>query len=172
MPPLRPAAKTGLVILGFLLAFAAAWIVVAVRIHFTQGPEAQASSGMYAAGDSILGIGVFGLLSLIPLAFALYWLRPVERFWTILGWIAATAAFSGFVALGARMLATDWKNPWLILADARIALMPLTSLAFATCAIFAPQPRFRWKLLIAAVSDVVVISGIVLVQFVLPALRH
>jgi hypothetical protein len=42
--------------------------------QFTQGSIAQASSGMYAFGDLILFIGVFGVLALIPTGLAAYFL--------------------------------------------------------------------------------------------------
>ena len=45
--------KTIWVLAGYFVAFALASITVAVRIA-TSGPDAQASSGMYAFGDSLL----------------------------------------------------------------------------------------------------------------------
>ena len=82
MKSLRLPAKLGVVFSGWAAAFAVAWIAVAIRKAATQGPAAQASSGMYAAGDAMLGVMVFGVLALIPLALALYWLRPVAQFWS------------------------------------------------------------------------------------------
>ena len=79
MRPLRPAAKVGIVLGGLVASFAVAYVAVCIRERLNQGPEAQAASGMYAFGDLLMGIAVFGLLALGPLALTLYWLRPVTR---------------------------------------------------------------------------------------------
>jgi hypothetical protein len=67
-------AKAGLVIGGYVTACLAASAVVYIWELFTQGPIAQASSGMYAFGDLLLFIGVFGGLALIPSGLAVYFL--------------------------------------------------------------------------------------------------
>jgi hypothetical protein len=65
-------AKVGLVIGGYVGACLIASGVVYVWELFSQGPIAQASSGMYAFGDLLLWIGVFGVLALIPTGLAVY----------------------------------------------------------------------------------------------------
>ncbi|HXD08535.1 MAG TPA: hypothetical protein VN653_00630 [Anaerolineales bacterium] len=67
-------AKSGLVIGGYVTACLIASAVVYLWELFTQGPIAQASSGMYAFGDLLLFIGVFGVLALIPTGLAVYFL--------------------------------------------------------------------------------------------------
>lgn len=67
-------AKVGLVIGGYLAACLIASGLVYVWELFTQGSIAQASSGMYAFGDLLLSIGVFGALALIPTGLAVYFL--------------------------------------------------------------------------------------------------
>jgi len=67
-------AKVGLVIGGYVAACLIASGVVYVWELFTQGSIAQASSGMYAFGDLMLFIGVFGVLALIPTGLAVYFL--------------------------------------------------------------------------------------------------
>ena len=74
MAKLSGLAKLGLVIGGYAAACLIASGVVYVWELFTQGPIAQASSGMYAFGDLLLFIGIFGLLALIPTGLALYFL--------------------------------------------------------------------------------------------------
>ena len=64
----------GLVIGGYVVACLIASAVVYVWELFTQCPVAQASSGMYAFGDPLLFIGVFGVLELIPTGLAAYFL--------------------------------------------------------------------------------------------------
>jgi hypothetical protein len=75
-------AKISVVLAGYLAALLAACTAVYVRILNTQDAMAQASAGMYAFGDFLLFVVVFGTLSLAPTALALFFLRRVEKFWT------------------------------------------------------------------------------------------
>ena len=168
MQTLRPAAKAGIVLGGFTAAFAVSWAAVAIRQRLTQGPEAQASSGMYAFGDLALGFIMFGGLALVPLGLGLFWLRPVARFWSTATWVALAYACTSPVAL----VVSGWlrapAGSWALLADARIGVMPLGALALATGGLFAPQPRSRWILIGAALMDGGFFAAIVFVKFVLP----
>ena len=157
---------------GLAAALGIAWIVVAVRQHFTQEPEAQASAGMYAAGDAMLGIAVFGLLSLLPLPLGLYWLRSVDRFWPALTFCSTLYMLSGFAALvvSGWLWLRDAAGTRAFAADARIGTMPFSALALLMCAIFAPQIRQRWLLLAAGLSDGVIFTVVVLVKLILPGL--
>ena len=74
MPKMSRLAKVGLVAGGYLAACLIASGVVYVWELFSQGAVAQASSGMYAFGDLLLFIGVFGVLALIPTGLAVYFL--------------------------------------------------------------------------------------------------
>jgi hypothetical protein len=65
--------KFGLVICGYILACLAALGAVYVNGLFIQDPS-QASAGISAFGDSILLIGVFGVLAVIPTGLAIYFL--------------------------------------------------------------------------------------------------
>jgi hypothetical protein len=67
-------AKFGLVIGGYVAACLIASAVVYVWQLYTQDASAQASAGMYAGGDLLLFIGVFGVLALIPTGLAVYFL--------------------------------------------------------------------------------------------------
>ena len=67
-------AKLGLVIGGYVMACLVASGAVYVNGLFTQNAVAHASSGMYAFGDLILFVGVFGTLALFPTGLALYFL--------------------------------------------------------------------------------------------------
>ena len=64
----------GLVIGGYVAACLVASGVVYVNELFIQNAAAQASAGMYAFGDLILFIGLFGFLALFPTGLALYFL--------------------------------------------------------------------------------------------------
>ena len=165
---LRPAAKAGIVCGGFTAALAVSWVAVAIRQRLTQGPEAQASSGMYAFGDLALGVIVFGVLALGPLGLGLFWLRPVARFWATVTWFALAYACTSPVAL----VVSGWQRAsagsWALLADARIGVMPLGALVLAAGGLFAPQPRSRWILVATALVEGGLFAGIVFAKFVLP----
>ena len=67
-------AKFGLVIGGYVAACLVAIGAVYVYEIFTQNAAAQASAGMYAFGDFVLLVGIFGVLALFPTGLALYFL--------------------------------------------------------------------------------------------------
>lgn len=74
MTKLSGLAKLGLVIGGYVLACMIASGVFYVYQSFTQGAAAQASARMYAFGDLILFVGIFGVLALLPTGLAPYFL--------------------------------------------------------------------------------------------------
>ena len=67
-------AKLGLVIGGYVVVCLAASGAVYAYQLFTQGEVSQASAGMYAFGDLILFVGIFGVLALFPTGLAVYFL--------------------------------------------------------------------------------------------------
>ncbi len=71
--------KLGLVIAGYLAACLLASGVVYVYQLLTDNAAAQASSGMYAFGDLLLFLGMFGILALFPTGLALYFLFRAFR---------------------------------------------------------------------------------------------
>ena len=83
---------------GYVAAFAVASAAVAVRIASTSGPDAQASSGMYAAGDALLFAAGFGVFALLPTGAALFFLRPYRRFWSVLSALGLAVAVTGVTA--------------------------------------------------------------------------
>lgn len=164
-------ARIGIVIGGFVAALAGAWIAILVRQYFTSGPDALATSGMHAFGDFVLGVAVFAALALVPAALGLYWLRPVDKFWSAFAWSALLYALTGPLAVVASMSIENSTGGWtLLLSVTRIGLMPLSAMAFLMCAILAPQKRERWLLVVSAIVDAAVVAGLVLVKFVLPRL--
>jgi hypothetical protein len=164
MPPLRPAVKIGIVLAGLAIAFAVALVAMGIR---QQLKASDPSQGMQAFGDFVLGMVVFTELALLPLGLGLFWLRPVTRFWTILASVAVGYALTGPPALlvsGPLRLAL---GNWALLGDIRIGTMPLSALALATCALFAPAMRLRMILLGAAILDGALFAGVVLFKVVL-----
>jgi hypothetical protein len=67
-------AKIGLVIAGYVLACLAASGAVSVYQWFTQSAAAQASAGMFAFGDLLLFLFLFGIFALLPTGAGLYFL--------------------------------------------------------------------------------------------------
>ncbi len=68
---MKPFPKVGLVAAGCIVSFLLASAAVAIRVANTSGPDAQAASGMYAGGDAMLFVAVFGFAGLVPTAGAL-----------------------------------------------------------------------------------------------------
>ncbi|HVS50711.1 MAG TPA: hypothetical protein VHD62_00040 [Opitutaceae bacterium] len=162
MIALRPSAKIGIVCFGCAAALVLGCVSVSVRHWLLPLPPEEANGGMAAFGDLLQAIAVAGVVAVVPLALALYWLRAVERFWTSLQRGAALFAATGVLALLAFVVGRKSPGGWLLVSMARIGVMPLCALALATCAAFAPQPRQRWWLFAAAVSDAAMFLGYLL----------
>ena len=156
----RPGLKATIVFGGLIVAAAAAWLAIVVNQWLTSGPDAQASSGMYAFGDLVLGIGVFALLATVPLGLALFWLRPVGWFWTAVTWIGGVYALTGPLAL------LD-PGPDTFLSGLRMMMMPLGAGGLLLFSLVAPRVNQRWLLLAAALLEGAIFAGIVLFRFVL-----
>ena len=71
--------KWGLVLGGYIVACLLASGVVYAYQLWTDNAVTQASSGMYAFGDLLFFIGVFGMLALAPTGLALYFLLQSFR---------------------------------------------------------------------------------------------
>ncbi len=95
---MKPIFKIALVAGGYVAAFLMASAVVAIRVANTSGPDAQASSGMYAFGDAVLFVAVFGVAALVPTGAALFFLRPYRRVWTALSASGLAVAVTGIAA--------------------------------------------------------------------------
>src|SRR5262249_61475182 len=81
---MRPVAKLGIVALGYIAAFAAAWLAVELYILATSNIDRQTYSGMSAFGDSLVFLGALGVASVPATGAALYFLRPHNTFWRLL----------------------------------------------------------------------------------------
>ncbi len=155
-PFLRVSVVTGGYIASFLMASAA----VAVRVASTSGPDAQASSGMYAFGDALVFVAVFGLSALVPTGAALFFLRPYRHFWTVLSALGLAVAFTGVTA--AILFAVGRHAPpsllstWAGFSLLRIFVAPLLALTFLVCMIFSPHRSPRFALLAAAAMETAV----------------
>jgi hypothetical protein len=166
--------KLGVVLAGYAAALLVAFAAVHVRQLQTQGEQAQASAGMYAFGDFVLFVVVLGVLALFPTALALYFLRPVETFWTVFAIASLVVAFTGPVAALVNTLLAVLRvhQPiWGLVAFlglVRVAGAPFLAVGCLSGAVISPARRARWALLAAAVVETVVFACAVIVFLVWP----
>ena len=155
----RPAAKAGIVVAGYIAAMAVAALVVRVYIAATSGPDRQTSGGMYAFGDSLLFLGVAGVAAIPATGAALFFLRPHRGFWRLLSIGGLATATTGILASGL-FLATRSAagrgalQSWAMLTPLRILAAPMLALFFLLAGLFAPTRAARVCLASAAAIEV------------------
>jgi len=144
--------KTALVLAGYAIAPAAAFLLVGIAALLE---PAAGQGGMQAFGDLLLFLGLTGLFALIPTALALWFLRPVTWFWTLLTIACALLAATGPAAA---LLFPRLHEPALpqFLALVRLLGAPLLALAFLAVALIAPARRPRRVLLAATALEAAV----------------
>ena len=154
--------KVGVVALGYIAAFVVASAAVGIRIANTSGPDAQASSGMYAFGDALLFVAVFGIAALAPTGAALFFLRPYRHFWTVLSAFGLGVAATGLAAAAlfaiGRHAAPSPIATWAGLAVLRILVAPLLAFTFLVCGILSPY-RFPRLAFLAATAIEAAVSA-------------
>src|SRR5215218_8235082 len=153
--------KTLLKVAGAVGGYIAAWLVasavVAFRVARLDVSAAQVSSGMYAFGDSLLFLGVFGVAALVPSGVALSLLRDHGRVWAVLSTLGLAIAVTGVTA--AILFAVGSHAPPSTLATLagfsvlRILVARLLAMAFLVCTIFAPRGASRSAFGAATVMD-------------------
>jgi hypothetical protein len=161
-PPrqVKPALKVPVIAGGYVAAFLLAFAAVAIRVATTSGPDAQASSGMYAFGDALLFGAVFAVTALAPTGAALFLLRPYPRFRAVLSTLGFAVAVTGVTA--AIVFAVSKYAPasplasWDALAVLRILVAPLLVLTFLVCAVLSPYRFSRFAFLAATVMEAAV----------------
>ena len=168
-------AKIGGVIGGYVVALLIATAAVAVRLGFTSGPEAQASSGMYAFGDAVVFVGIFGVCALFPTGATLLFLRSCDSFWKVIAILGVATAWTGIVATlvyaAGRHATSGSLAEWGAFAVLRILVAPLFVLIFAVCAFFSPNRAPRIAFVTAALMEAAVSVYIGVVWF-LPLLTE
>jgi hypothetical protein len=153
--------KAGLVGAGYVAALLIAAAVVAAHIAVTQGPTFQASSGMYAFGDGLLFLAVFGVVAIVPTSAALFLLRPFRTFWRALAAAGVVISATGIAALvaflsGSSADATSRLQMLSAYAVLRILVAPLFGVAFLLAGVLSPFRRARITLLAATFVEAVV----------------
>jgi hypothetical protein len=125
---------------------------------------------MFAFGDSVLFVAVFGVLALVPTGGALYFLRPYQRFWIVLSRLCLAVAVTGLTAVilfaAGRHATTSPLAMWAGLSMLRILVAPLLALAFLVCALLTPHRSPRLALLAATAMEAVVTTCAGAVWFV------
>src|SRR3954447_20281437 len=81
MRALPAPAKAGLVAGGYLAALLFAIAVVSLYIDNTGGPDRDLYAGMYAFGDALLFLMVFGVASIVPTLLMVWFLAQSRKFW-------------------------------------------------------------------------------------------
>lgn len=164
---MRPIAKVGVVIGGYVGAVLVAFGVTALYIAATPGIDRQLYAGMSAFGDSLVFLAVFGLAALVPTGAGLWFLRPSRAFW--LAYPAAALAIAATAVAAALIDFAGHTAPqgsaismWAGLSMLRVFLSPLCALAFALSALIALQPRARRSLFVAAGLEAAAFASLVL----------
>jgi hypothetical protein len=173
----KPLLKALAVLVGYSLALAVACVAVDVRQLNTQGPDAQASGGMYAFGDALLFGAVFGGAALLPTGLGLYFLRPVRTFWTLLAIAALALAATGPISAAAYELLRhlDSAATFLQVCAGVVVLRmlgaPLLAATFLLSACLAPTRFSRWSLVGATALEGLAAGCAIATWFIVPRLR-
>jgi hypothetical protein len=167
---MRPLARVGLVLGGYVVAFVVASALVAVYVAATSGPDRQASSGMYAFGDDLLFLAVFGIAAVPASGAALFFLKPYRSFWLALSVAALGMAATGLAAVIGYVAARTADAPpllqtWSALAVLRILVAPLFALSFLLSGLLAPNRSSRFALLLATVVEAAVFAYVAIIWF-------
>ena len=167
---MRPLAKVTLVGLGYIGALAIAFGAVSLYVASTNSPDRQTYAAMFAFGDSLLFLAVFGVAAVLPTGAALFFLRPYRPFWRVLSIAAVVMATTGIAAFFdfLAMRGTDPRSVasvWSALAVLRVLISPLFALAFLVSALFAPSHLPRVALLVATALEAFVSVCYALIWF-------
>jgi hypothetical protein len=159
----RTRGKVALVLVGYVVAAVVAAGVVAVYVTLTDSPDRQASSGMYAFGDSLLFLAVFGIVGSVPTGAALFYLRSWSRCWPVLAAAALVVAATGALALTEYLVVGGGARPifgaWSAFSVLRILIAPLLAIGFGLATVFAPSRSPRLALLAATVTEALVFGS-------------
>jgi hypothetical protein len=136
----------------YAMAVLLAWLATHLYVVMTASLDRQSSAGMYAFGDSIFFLGIFGFAAIPGTCAALIFLRPVRGFWRVASVVslavASTALAAGWDYLGPfETGATSGFSPL------RVIVAPLCALGFLLSAVFAPTRSSRIALLVAGVIE-------------------
>jgi len=166
--------KIGIVIVGYILACVAAYVATYINELATRSTDAQASQGMFAFGQSILFLLVFGGLALIPTVLTFYFLRSSEKFWNGFAVLCLVFSIIGLIIVIANAL---MNANVLHIAESSATVIslfgvlgafgaPILIIGFLVLAVIAPSRRPR-VLLFASAGLEILGGSYVLVSFLL-----
>ena len=153
--------KGSLVIAGYVLAFLIAIGVVSLYVAHTNGPDRQTYGAMYAFGDSLLFLAVFGVVASAPTGAALFFLRPYRAFWRVLPVVVSGIVATSLAACVIYTIARTAPPPvhiWAAAAVLRILMAPLVALTLLLSGLFSPSRHLRIGLLFAAAIEAAVFA--------------
>lgn len=153
---MKSLSKISTVIIGYIIAFLVASIVLYIYVAAVDSPERQASSGMTAFGDSILFLAIFTLAAIPATCAALSYLRSYTAFWRVSSIGSLGIAITGIAGLLAYIInfgSTSHFYYGSMLSPLRLLLAPAFAIAFFLCALFAPTPVFRNRFIGASVIE-------------------
>lgn len=155
---MRTIAKVGVVIGGWVAAFAVACVVVAIHVAATSGPDRQTYGAMFAFGDDLLFLAVFVCAALPATGAALFFLRPFRSFWLALSAIALAVAAAALLPVVDRVaLALFGAEPFprtlVAFGVLGILVAPLGAITFLLSGLIAPNRRARLSLIGAAAAE-------------------
>ena len=160
---MNTSAKTGIVIAGYILACVGAFAAAYINELATRGTDAQASQGMFAFGQSILFMLVFGGLALIPTVLAFYFLRASEKFWNGFALLCLVFSIIGIVVvvtnalINARILHISESSAAVVSLFGVLGAFggPILIIGFLILAVIAPSRHPRILLLASAGLEIV-----------------
>ncbi|MES2355435.1 MAG: hypothetical protein V4568_13755 [Pseudomonadota bacterium] len=167
---MKPFAKVGLVTAGYIAALAIASAALTIYVSATNGPDRQTSGGMFAFGDSLLFLAVFGLASVPATGTALFFLRPYRIFWIILSVAALVISTTSLAAVFCYVVSKTADphsvlHSWSPFAVLRILVTPLFAMAFLVSGLFAPNRGARISLFIATAIETGVFAYVAFTWF-------
>jgi hypothetical protein len=148
-----------LVIAGYAVAFVVAFVISYLRERVMQANDpVQFSGGMQAAGDFLFIAGLFGALSLIPTAMALYFLRPYPKFWNFISIAALIMGSTAPIAVILFLLThspilPNWVKVISFVSLMKIISTPFFAFGFLITAFISPPQSRRWALFAAAAME-------------------
>jgi hypothetical protein len=160
---MKPVAKAGVVLAGYIAAFLVASLVLKVYIAATDTPDRVSSGGMWAFGDGMLFLGVLALAAVPATGAALFWLRASTAFWarlSVAALVIAATSMAAFViyATQARSGPTSPMNMLPAYAVLRLLVAPLFAGFFCLAGLFAPYRTARLRLFAAGALELLSIG--------------
>jgi hypothetical protein len=166
----RPVAKAGIVVGGYVAALATASAILAIYVAATSGPDREVYAGMFAFGDSLLFLAAFGVAAVPATGAALFFFRPYAPFWQALSAgalaVATTALAALFYYLAPQAAArVAVFRTWSALAPLRVLSAPLLASFFLLSALLAPNRSFKSALAVAGAIEAAVFVCVAFMWF-------